>query len=108
MAAAEVNLVFGKMSDSGDSPRHNLLYLLQNFALHSTASCPDLYFNMMRKMVITFQDQLEVRRCPPSFLFVGQVPMPEVDPAVSFPWTINHEQLLEKETVSNNAPKKRV
>ena len=104
MAAAEVNLIIGKMPDSSDSSRHNLLYLLQNFALYSTATCPDLYFSMLRKLVITFQDQLNIRWNTPSFLFACQVPMPDVDPAITCPWYIKQEQQLE-DTVLNNTAK---
>ena len=107
MAAAEVILVLGRMSDSSDSSRHNLLYLLQNFVIYSTSTCPDLYLNMLKKLVITFQDQLEIRGCPPSFLFAGQVPIPEVDPTIHFPW-IKQEQQLKEETLSNNELKKKV
>ena len=78
MAAAEVNLILGNMSDSGNSSRHNLLYLLQNFAHYSTSSCPDLYFYYLKKLVISFQDQLEVQNSPPSFLFIDQVPLPRL------------------------------
>ena len=78
MAAAEVNLILGNMSDSGNSSRHNLLYLLQNFAHYSTSSCPDLYFYYLKKLVISFQDQLEIRNSPPSFLFIDQVPLPRL------------------------------
>ena len=78
MAAAEVNLILGNMSDSGNSSRHNLLYLLQNFAHYSTSTCPDLYFYYLKKLVISFQDQLEVRNSPPSFLFMDQVPLPRL------------------------------
>ena len=76
MAAAEVNLILGNMPNSGNSSRHNMLYLLQNFAHYSTSTCPDLYFYYLKKLVVSFQDQLEVRRCPPSFLFVDQVLLP--------------------------------
>ena len=107
MAAAEVNLIIGKMPDSSDSSRHNLLYLLQNFALYSTATCPDLYFSMLRKLVITFQDQLNIKWNTPSFLFACQVPMPDVDPAIASPWSIKQEQQIE-DTVLNNAAKKKV
>ena len=107
MAAAEVNLIIGKMPDSSDSSRHNLLYLLQNFALYSTATCPDLYFSMLRKLVITFQDHLNIRWNTPSFLFACQVPMPDVDPAIASPWSIKQEQQIE-DTVLNNAAKKKV
>ena len=78
MAAAEVNLILGNMSDSGNSSRHNLLYLLQNFAHYSTSSCPDLYFYYLKKLVISFQDQLEVRNRPPSFIFIDQAPLPRL------------------------------
>ena len=104
MAAAEVNLIIGKMPDSSDSSRHNLLYLLQNFALYSTATCPDLYFSMLRKLVITFQDQLNIRWNTPSFLFACQVPMPEI----TFPWPIKQEEQQIKDTIYNHTIKKKV
>ena len=107
MAAAEVNLIIGKMPDSSDSSRHNLLYLLQNFALYSMATCPDLYFSMLRKLVITFQDQLNIKWNTPSFLFACEVPMPDVDPAITCPWYIKQEQQIE-DTVFNNTAKKKL
>ena len=127
MAAAEVNLVLGNMCDSGESSRHNLLYLLQNFALHSTTTCPDLYFFRLRNLVTTFQDQLQVRCSPPSFMVVDveavpiprgcSVPMPysnlpmckpisnQVEPEITLPWTIKQETQSHNEVTSNDTNK---
>ena len=99
MAAAEVDLLLGRMPDSSDSSRHNLLYLLQNFALCSTVTCSDLYFNMLRKLVFIFKDQLEVRRCPPSFLFADKAFFGQLDHAISFPLTIKQEQKLTENVI---------